>query len=191
MLEKITSNWWKFALRGVVAIIFGVVALVKPELTLQALVLAFGAFALADGTLNVAAGINFAPYFNRWWAVLLEGLAGVFVGLAAIFLPTITGRALAYLIAAWALVTGVLEIVAAIQFRRVIEGEWLLILGGVLSIIFGVLMFVYPMEGAVSVVWAVGIYAIIFGISEIIFSFRLHSLPGEFKKALSTDTEKA
>jgi uncharacterized membrane protein HdeD (DUF308 family) len=186
MLEKMTHNWWKFALRGMIAIIFGVLALIWPVLTLQALVLVFGVFALADGILAVFAGISFAPFFNRWWAVLLEGLVGILVGLTAIFLPVIAGQALVYLIAFWGLVTGIFEIVAAIQFRRVIMGEWVLILGGFLSILFGVLLFLFPGVGAVSLVWLIGIYAVFFGISEVIFAFRMHSLQREFKTAIAS-----
>ena len=186
MLEKFTNNWWMFALRGLVAVIFGILAFTRPDQTLQALVLVFGAFALVDGTLNVFAGISSAPFFDRWWAVLLGGVAGILVGLTAIFLPVITGRALLYLIGAWALITGIFEIVVAIQFRRVIAGEWMLILGGLSSILFSVLLFVFPEAGAVSVIWVFAIYAVVFGISEIIFAFRLHSLGQEFEKVLES-----
>jgi uncharacterized membrane protein HdeD (DUF308 family) len=183
MLEKITRNWWMYALRGVVAVIFGVVALIWPEQALQALVLLFGAYALVDGIFAVIAGIASYRYFERWWAVLLEGVAGVVIGLLTFFWPNITALVLLYFIAAWALITGIFEIVAAIQLRRVITGEWMLILGGLLSILFGVLLFVFPEAGAVSVIWVIGIYAVVFGISEIIFAFRLHSLRREFETA--------
>lgn len=184
MFEKITRNWWTFAVRGVIAIIFGIVALIRPEQTLQALVLVFGAFALVDGILTLFAGISSAPYFNRWWAVLLEGVAGVIIGLMAIFQPDITGLALLYLIAAWALLTGMFEIVTAIQFRRVLTNEWMLILGGLLSIVLGVLLVIFPGAGGVSLIWMVGTYAILFGILEIIFAFRLRGLWHEFETAL-------
>lgn len=184
MLEKVTNNWWMFALRGLVAIIFGVVALTKPDQTLQALVLVFGAFALIDGILAIFAGISSAPFFNQWWAVLLEGLAGVAIGLVTFFLPNITAIALVYFIAAWALITGIFQIVAAIQLRREITGEWMMVISGLLSIAFGVLMFVFPLVGAVSVIWVIGTYAVVFGISEIIFAFRMHSLRQGFDKAV-------
>ena len=186
MLEKISRNWWLYAVRGVVAIIFGFVAFARPEQALQALVLVFGAYALADGIFAMFAGIASYPFFDRWWAVLLEGLAGVVIGLLTFFWPNITTLVLLYFIGAWAIITGIFEIVAAIQLRRVITGEWMLILGGLLSIVFGVLMFVFPVAGAVSVVWVIGIYAIVFGISEIIFAFRLNSLRREFEKAGAT-----
>jgi uncharacterized membrane protein HdeD (DUF308 family) len=183
MLEQISRNWWMFAVRGVAAVIFGLLALIWPGQTMLALVLVFGAYALVDGIVAVFAGIASRRYFERWWAVLLEGIVGIVIGLLAFFLPNITALVLLYLIAAWALITGILEIVAAIQFRRVITGEWMYIFGGLLSILFGILLFVFPGAGAVSVVWLIGIYAIFFGISEIIFAFRLRGLRHEIEKA--------
>lgn len=186
MLERFSRNWWMYAVRGVVAIILGVVAFARPEQALQALVLVFGAFALVDGSLAMVAGIASHRYFKRWWAVLLEGVAGVVIGLLTFFWPNITAFALLYLIAAWALITGIFEIVAAIQFRRVITGEWMMVLGGLLSILFGVLLFVFPAAGAVSVMWMIGIYAVAFGISEVIFAFRLHNLRRKIEKAIQS-----
>jgi uncharacterized membrane protein HdeD (DUF308 family) len=183
MLEKYTHNWWTFAVRGVVAVIFGVLALIWPGQALQALVLVFGAYAFVDGIFAIFAGIASYRYFDRWWAVLLEGVAGVVIGLLTFFWPNITALVLLYFIAAWALITGIFEIVAAIQLRRVITGEWMLILGGLLSIVFGVLLFVFPVAGAVSVIWVIGIYAVVFGISEIIFAFRLRGLRRELESA--------
>jgi uncharacterized membrane protein HdeD (DUF308 family) len=183
MLEKITQNWWMYALRGLVAIIFGIVALTWPGQTLQALVLVFGAYALVDGLFAIFAGIAARGTFDRWWAVLLEGVAGVVIGLLTFFWPGITAFVLLYFIAAWAIITGIFEIVAAIQLRSVITGEWMMILGGVLSILFGVLLVVFPGAGALSVVWLIGIYATIFGISEIVLAFRLRGLRSEIGSA--------
>ncbi len=183
MLEKFTRNWWMFALRGLIAVIFGILALIWPGQTLLALVLLFGAYALVDGIFAVVAGIAFHRYFERWWAVLLEGLAGIIFGVLTFLWPNITALVFLYLIAAWALVTGVLEIVAAIQLRRVITGEWRLVLSGILSILLGVALFVFPGAGAVSLVWLIGIYAIVFGISLIALAFRLRSLRRDFERA--------
>jgi uncharacterized membrane protein HdeD (DUF308 family) len=183
MLEKITSNWWLYAVRGVVAILFGILALIWPKETILALVLLFGAYALLDGVFSVFAGIASYRYFKRWWAVLLEGVAGILFGVLTFFWPNITALVLLYFIAAWALITGIFEIVAAIQLRRVITGEWALILSGLLSMIFGVLLFVFPGAGAVSLVWLIGIYAILFGITLIILAFRLRSLRQEVETA--------
>jgi uncharacterized membrane protein HdeD (DUF308 family) len=184
MLEKISRNWWMFALRGLVAIIFGILALIWHEQVLKALVLVFGAFALVNGIMTVFTGLSSAPYFARWWVLLLEGLAGVFCGLMGIFMPDITTRALMYLIAAWVLFTGISEIAVAIQFRSVLKDEWMLVLGGLLSIVFGGLLVVFPAAGAVSMTWMIGFYAIFFGSSEMIFAFRLHGLRREFEKVL-------
>jgi uncharacterized membrane protein HdeD (DUF308 family) len=181
MLEKISRNWWLYAVRGVVAVIFGVVAFARPEQALQALVLVFGAYALVDGILAMVAGIAARGYFERWWAVLLEGVAGVVIGLLTFFLPNITALVLLYFIAAWALITGIFEIVAAIQLRRVITDEWMLILGGLLSIGFGIMLFFFPGIGAMSMIWVIAVYAVVFGISEIVFAFRLRGLGQDIK----------
>jgi uncharacterized membrane protein HdeD (DUF308 family) len=183
MLDMFLRNWWTYAVRGVVAVIFGILAFIWPGQTILALVLVFGAYALVDGIFAVFAGIASRRYFKRWWAVLLEGLVGIVIGLLTFFWSNITALVLLYLIAAWALITGIFEIVAAIQLRRVITGEWMYILGGLLSILFGILLFVFPAAGAVSIIWVIGVYAIVFGISEIIFAFRLRSLRGEIEKA--------
>jgi uncharacterized membrane protein HdeD (DUF308 family) len=186
MLEKITHNWWMFAIRGVAAVIFGIVALIWPGQALQALVLVFGAYALVDGIFAVIAGIAARGSFDRWWAMLLEGIAGIVIGLLTFLWPNLTALVLVYFIAAWAFITGIFEIIAAIQLRRVITGEWMLILGGVLSIIFGILLFVFPGAGAVSLVWMIGFYAIVFGISEIVFAFRLRGLKHEIEKVATS-----
>lgn len=188
MFEKISHNWSMFALRGLIAIIFGIIALIQPEQTTQALVLVFGAFALADGITTIFAGISAAPYFDRWWVLLLEGAAGVIIGLYAIFSPDMTTRALLYVIASWAIIIGILEIVVAIRFRSVLEDEWMLVLGGLLSIVFGGLLFVFPAAGEVSVIWVIGIYAIVFGTSEMIFAFRLRGLQRDFEQAIESGT---
>jgi uncharacterized membrane protein HdeD (DUF308 family) len=173
----LARNWWVLALRGVFAIIFGILALVWPLTALFMLVLLFGAYALVDGIFAVIAGISSIGHDRRWWAVLLEGLAGIIIGVLTFFWPGNTALILLYFIAAWALITGILEIVAAIQLRRVITNEWALALGGVLSIVFGVLLFLFPGTGALSLVWLIGAYAIIFGISLIILAFRLRGMP--------------
>ena len=176
MLAMLSRNWWMFIVRGVVAILFGLLALFLPRLTLGVLVLMFGAFALVDGIFAVVAGIVSYKFHERWCAVLLGGVVGILIGLLTFFWPNITALVLLYFIAAWAVVTGVLEIVAAIQLRRLIKGEWMMILGGLLSILLGVLLFVYPGAGALGLVWLIGAYAILFGIMLIIFAFRLRDL---------------
>jgi uncharacterized membrane protein HdeD (DUF308 family) len=175
-LTQLFRNWWHFAVRGAFTIIFGILALIWPQSAVLALVLLFGAFALVDGILAIATGIASHGHFERWWAVLLEGLAGILIGIMTFFWPAMTALALLYFIAAWAVITGIFEIVAAIEFRHVIPGEWAMIVGGLLSVLLGVLLFVFPAAGALGFVWLVGIYAIAAGITEMIFAFRLRGL---------------
>jgi uncharacterized membrane protein HdeD (DUF308 family) len=181
MLTLLTRHWGLFALRGLFAILFGVVALVWPEATLMALVLLFGVYALVDGVFAVVFGIASSEHNERWGVMLLEGVVGIIIGLLTLFWPNTTALVLLYFIAAWALVTGVLEIVAAIQLRRIIPNEWMMILSGILSVVFGVLLVVFPSAGAVSLVWLIGAYAIFFGISLLSFAFRLRGLRPEAK----------
>lgn len=173
---QLFRNWWMVALRGALAMVFGILALIWPDTTKLALVLLFGAFALTDGSLAVAAGVALSGYFERWWVLLLEGFTGIVIGVLTFSWPNVTGLVLLYFIAAWAVITGIFEIVAAIQFRRVIPGEWAMILSGLVSVLFGIFLFVLPAAGAVSLVWLIGIYAIAAGIIVMIFAFRLRSL---------------
>lgn len=174
MLTQLFRNWWLFAVRGVLAIVFGLLALIWPEPMKLALVLLFGAFALLDGIFAAITGIALHGYIERWWAVLLEGLTGIIIGLLSFFWPDITALVLLYFIAAWAIITGIFEIVAAIKFRHVIPGEWAMILNGLLSVLLGALLFIFPAAGEVGLAWLIGIYAIAAGVTEMIFTFRLH-----------------
>ena len=146
----------------------------------------FSIYALVDGIFPVTTGIVTAPYFKHWWAVLLEGIAGILVGMLTFINPNITGLAMLYLIAAWAVVTGIFEIVAAIQLRRLIVDEWMMILSGLLSVALGVLLFVFPGAGAVSLVWMIGIYAVLFGTTLIFLAIRLRGLWHEIESASAT-----
>jgi uncharacterized membrane protein HdeD (DUF308 family) len=173
MLQSIAQSWWLYALRGVAAIIFGVLAFVSPGSTLLALVLVFGIYAVVDGVLAVISSFQIREVSNRWWVVLLEGLAGVIVGIVAILYPSLTAGVLLLLIAFWAVFTGIMEIIAAIRLRQEIDNEWSLVLSGILSIILGVILVVYPSSGAVGLVWAVGLYAIFFGVLMLYLAFQL------------------
>ena len=186
MFTQLFRNWWLFAVRGVLAIVFGVLALIWPEPMKFALVILFGAFALVDGIFAIATGITFHKYFERWWALLLEGLAGIIIGALTFFWPNITALVLLFFIAAWAIITGIFEIVAAIRFRHVIPGEeWAMVLNGLLSVLLGVLLFVFPTAGAVGLIWLIGIYAIVAGILELIFTFRLRGLLHKLDSSLA------
>ena len=181
MFAQMFRNWWMLALRGMLAIVFGILALIWPDTTKLALVLLFGAFALTDGSLAVAAGIAMSKYFERWWALLLEGLTGIVIGILTFVWPNVTGLVLLFFIAAWAILTGIFEIVAAMQFRKVISGEWAMILSGLMSVLLGILLVVFPAAGAVSLVWLIGMYAIAFGILTLVFAFRLRSLSRDLR----------
>jgi uncharacterized membrane protein HdeD (DUF308 family) len=173
----IIGSWRALAGRGVVAILFGVLALVWPGITLHALVLLFGAFALVDGAMMVAAGLTGArdPQ-GRHLPLVLQGLLGVAVGIVTFVWPGITALALLLLIAAWAFMTGTLAVGAAIRLRRVIENEWLLAASGGLSVLFAVALVVSPRSGALAVTWLIGIYALVYGVFLVGLSRRLHQL---------------
>ena len=189
MLSAFTQlfrNWWIVAVRGVLAIVFGILALIWPDTTKLALVLLFGAFTLIDGSLAVAVGIAVSKLFERWWALVLEGLTGIGIGVLTFFWPNVTGLVLLYFIAAWAVTTGIFEIVAAIQFRKVVSGEWAIILSGILSVLLGVLLFVFPSSSAVGIIWLIGLYAIAFGIMGLIIAFHLRGLLRSIEKVVVT-----
>jgi uncharacterized membrane protein HdeD (DUF308 family) len=176
--ENLSRNWWVIVLRGVAAIIFGLAAFVWPGLTIVSLVLLFGAYALVDGLFSIYTGLTHMGDSRRWWILALEGLAGVAVGIMAFVWPTAASVALLYVIAGWAILTGILEIVAAIRLRREISNEWLLALSGVASIALGALLIMQPAIGLVTVVWTLAGYAIFFGIMLVLLGFRLRGLNG-------------
>ena len=158
--------------RGIIGVMFGIIAFLWPGLTLTALVLLFGAYALLDGIANVAHGVSSARS-GHGWILLLEGIVGVGAGIVTFLWPAITLLVLVMVIGVWAVVRGALEIAAAIRLRHVISGEWLLALAGLLSIALGVLFFIYPLTGAVVLAWWVGAYALIAGIVLIALGFKL------------------
>ncbi len=173
MLTQLTRNWWVVALRGVVAILFGVLALVWPGLTLEILVLFFGAYALVDGAFAIVAVATNRAGHDTWWVLLLEGLVGIAAGIITLLRPGLATLVLLYVISFWAIVTGVLEIVAAIRLRKEIQGEWLLALSGIVSLVFGVLLLLFPAAGALTVGWLIGVYAIVFGAMLLSLGLRL------------------
>lgn len=177
LLPVLSRNWWALALRGLAAILFGILAFAWPGLTLFVLVIFFGAYLLVDGIFAIVAAVRAAGEEARWWLLLIEGVLGVVAGLVAFFWPGLTALALLYLVAAWAIVTGIMEIVGAIRLRQEIVGEWALILSGVLSFIFGVLLVVIPARaGLLSLTWLIGIYAIAFGVIMLVLAFRVRGL---------------
>lgn len=167
------GNWWTLALRGLAAVVFGILAFIWPGVTVTILVLFFGAYALWDGIFALIGA--FRAEGDRRWPLALEGLVGIAAGLFALFWPGPAALALLYVIGAWAVITGVFEIIAAIRLRKEIEGEWLLLISGVLSILFGVMLFVWPAAGALAVTWMIASYAILFGILLIVLGLRLRT----------------
>jgi len=167
--------WWILGIRGLLAVLFGLAAIVWPRLTLLVLVLLFGAYALVDGVIAVVVSLQVRRVFTRWWVLLLEGLVGIIAGLLTFLWPGITALVLLYVIAFWAIVTGVFEIAAALSGWLPVAQEWSLALAGVLSVLLGVLLVILPGVGLLSLVWLIGVYAIVFGVLLLIRAFQLRT----------------
>jgi uncharacterized membrane protein HdeD (DUF308 family) len=175
MTFALAQNWWSLVIRGLVAILLGIVTFAWPGITVGALVLVFGAYALLDGVFSLIGAWRAGRAHERWGALIFEGIAGIITAAITVFWPAITALALVYIIAAWALVTGCLEIAAAVRLRQYISGEWLLVLGGIASIIFGIFAILLPLIGALAIALAIGVYATVFGVLLIALGFRLRS----------------
>jgi uncharacterized membrane protein HdeD (DUF308 family) len=174
LLRSLAQHWWLVMLRGIAAVLFGILAFVWPGITGLSLVLLWGAYAFADGIFalwSAVAGTG-GSAGSRWWLAVV-GVLGILAGLVAFFMPALTAGVLLIFIAVWAIAIGVMAIIGAIQLRKEIENEWLLILSGVVAILFGVLMFAQPASGALAVIWMIAIFAIVFGIDLILLAFKL------------------
>jgi len=169
--SQFARRWWVILLRGLFAILFGILAFAYPGITLASLVMVYGIFVLADGLVALFGGMG-----TSLWASLLVGLAGIGAGLLTFFYPGITALVLLYFIAAWAIIKGVFEIAIALRLREVIQGEWALILAGLLSVAFGVLVFLFPGAGALSIIWIIGAYALAFGALLVLVSLKIRKL---------------
>jgi uncharacterized membrane protein HdeD (DUF308 family) len=168
--------WGGLALRGIVAILFGILALSKTEITVVSLVLLFGAYAFIDGIFALVASVHVAEMHGRWGSMVLVGLCGIAVGILTFLMPAVTLLGLVYYIACWAIVTGILEISAAIRLRHVIHDEWMLGVVGVLSVAFGLLTAIRPAAGLAGVIYSIGLFAIILGCLQIGLSVRVHGI---------------
>jgi uncharacterized membrane protein HdeD (DUF308 family) len=168
-------SWWVPALRGVFGILFGVLALMWPGLTLLTLVALFAAYALLGGIASVIGAIGYRRVDDDWWLPLLLGLVSIGAAIVAVVNPVLTTLVLIMVIAANALVTGVLDIVAAVRLRRELRGEWLLALSGIASVVFGALVFMYPLAGAIALVWMVSVYAIVTGLLLLALAVRVRA----------------
>ena len=173
--QIVQRNWWIMALRGLFAVIFGLIALLAPRIALLAFIYVFAAYALIDGGVAVITAIQERDLLYRWGWVLFEGILSILIGIIAFANPNLTALALLYIIAIYAIVTGVMEIAAAFALRELVSRDWVLALAGILSVVFGILLFIYPSAGILSILWLVGIYAIVFGVLFIIRAFQLRS----------------
>ena len=169
-LPMLAGNWWALLLRGIAAVLFGLAALFWPGVTLLVLIVFFGAYAMVDGVLAIVAGI-WGSEGSRW-LLLAEGVLSVLAGLVVFFWPGMTALVLLFLISAWAILTGLLKVIMAIAFRRKVENAWLMGLSGVISVLFGVVLAVLPGAALLSLVWLLGIYALILGVVLIVLGFR-------------------
>ena len=185
MLSNLVRNWWLFALRGVVAIVFGIVAFVWPEATRLALVLWFGAYLVLDAILALVIGIG-PLRGTRWWPMIVTGLLGIVAGALILIWPDTAALVVLYFVAIWAITKGVFDIAAAITFRNEITDEVAVGLTGLASIALGVLLVAFPQAGLVSLTWAIGAYSLFVGGAQIVLAYHLHSLQSQTEKLLGT-----
>lgn len=170
-------HWWSFVLRGFLAMLFGILAFLVPRMALFTLVFLFALWAIFGGVLSIAAAVQkTAPRVGAWWALLVSGAVGVLAGILALAMPGVTAMTLLFVIAAWALVTGVLEIAAAVRLRKEIEGEWLMVLTGALAVACGLLLMLFPGAGALAMVLWIGAYAIVLGVALVALGVKLRRI---------------
>ena len=177
VISMFARNWWLFVVRGVAAIVFGIIAIVFPDITITALAVVFGIYAIVDaiGSFASAIGHRGADGWHRA-AHVLEGVVALGAGVLALVLPDLTALALVILIGVWAITSGIVEIAAAVRLRREIDNEWLLGISGLLSIIAGIIILVWPDAGALAISWLIGTYAIVFGIFFVWLGVKLRRL---------------
>ena len=173
MSAALARSWWALVLRGIAALLFAALALLWPGLTFGILLVLFASFAILDGSLAIVAAIKAASDKRRWSALALEGAVGIVVGVLVFTWPSVSAVTLTYLIAFWAIVTGIFELAVAMRMRRVARGEWVMALGGFASLIFGFLVAARPGTGALAFVWILGAYAALFGVLLIGLGLRL------------------
>ncbi|MDS1269996.1 HdeD family acid-resistance protein [Lipingzhangella sp. LS1_29] len=184
MLDLLADRWWALVIRGVAALVFGILALVWPELTLVVLVILVGVFFLVDGVFLVTGAISGAAQGHRWLPVFQGVLSLIFGGLVLLW-PEVSALVLLMFIAAWALATGVVQIVTALRLRRELTGEWLLVLSGLLSVLFGIALLVWPAVGAIAVAWLIGCYVIVLGVMWFVLGLQLRRIRRQEKHQLA------
>jgi uncharacterized membrane protein HdeD (DUF308 family) len=181
ILDSLSSNWWVLLIRGMLGVLFGIMAFALPGLTLGTLVLIYGVYVLADGMMAILVGGR-----SHTLSFVLLGMLGIFVGIYTFIRPGITAVGLLFVIAVWAIVRGGTEIVTAIRLRKELSDEWMMILSGIISIFFGVALFVSPGAGALAMVWLIGGYALIAGVMLIVLAFKVHAIPRKLEQMSQT-----
>jgi uncharacterized membrane protein HdeD (DUF308 family) len=176
MAKILIGNWWALAIRGVLAILFALISFFWPGITAAVLILVFGAYALVDGIFALVAGLRAARHHGRSGALLLEGILNILIGVLVFAWPGAALVALIYLVAIWAIISGVALVAAGIALIRV-SGEWLLVLGGLVSILLGVVLLIQPAAGIVALSWWFGAYALLFGVFMLSAAFRIRHQP--------------
>lgn len=184
--RTLSDDWWLVLLRGIIAVLFAILTFARPGISLAALVLWFGAYALVDGVFKSWIAITHRHDKENWGMLLISGIVGIGVGIITWVAPGMTALALVFYIAIWAIATGVMELVTSIRLRKEIEGEWALALAGVAAIAFGVLLILRPAVGALGLLWLIAVFALIFGVSLIALSFRLRSYGHRLEARLAT-----
>jgi uncharacterized membrane protein HdeD (DUF308 family) len=177
MMSVLAQNWWAFVARGVLAILFGLIAFFTPGVTMLSLVFVFAAYAVVDGVFAITAAIRAAGHHERWGLFVLEGIVDLVAAFAAVLMPGLTVVVFVLLVAIWALLTGGLMLAASFKVDAD-HGRWWLALGGIASLLYGAALVAAPMLGALVLTWWIGAYALIFGVTMLVFAFRLR---GRFK----------
>ncbi|MCU0254471.1 MAG: DUF308 domain-containing protein [Acidobacteria bacterium] len=185
LLSQLSRSWWLFLIRGLVAILFGALALLRPGLTMEALLIYIGAWFLVDGVVKIFGAFSSSTPKDDKWLLGLTGLLGVLLGFLTFTSPLATGLAILMFIAAWAIVTGGFEIYTALKLRHEIEGEWVLVLIGLISILLGVYCVYAPLVSGIGITMALGVFALVIGIVNIVFAFKLKGLAARVQGALS------
>lgn len=185
MLRMLVVNWWIVGVRGVLTILFGVAAILWPALTLGILITIFGVYAIMDGLFTIVMGVwGGKDRSDGWLMMVLDGLVRIGAGVIAIIWPGLTSLTLVIIIATWAVVTGIIEVVMAIRLHKEIENEWVMGLSGLLSVLLGVVLFARPGVGALAGILLIGFYAILFGILLIVFALKMQKRKKSLKQLI-------
>ena len=178
----LAKSWWLMLLRGLIAIVFAAVIWIYPELSLEVLILCFGAYCLVDGVFACGSAFSLRNDQEHWWALLIEGLLGIVIGLLALLMPGVTALALLFYIAIWAVAVGVLRIIMAIRLRKEIQGEWIMIISGIISVLFGLVLITQPTAGIFAILWVVAAFSLVGGLMLVALSFRARFFSGQLKR---------